>query len=284
MSSPDFRALCAELTDRLQHAITSVNADSYYGENRDAVDRARAALAEPEGEGPTDGEIEEAAKLIYASMCSAVPDYHCTRDWVERGNSLMQDEARRTARAALARWGHLATQPALAGGLVDLTEKLIAESKPMDPELAAVLTTEARWELYEVSSTPQPTPQPPTPPAPEAGEVAELVAALKTDAECVAAERYDLCNLTADQMHRAATLLQQLSAPALAAEPVAREVHFEFAVVDGDYMQQVGGTAPTYSQALSEGNHYLAQYLQDGPHTLEIRRIEQMPQVGEVGA
>jgi hypothetical protein len=46
MTTPDFRALCAELTDRLQHAITSVNADSYYGENRDAVDRARAALAE----------------------------------------------------------------------------------------------------------------------------------------------------------------------------------------------------------------------------------------------
>jgi len=48
MINPDFRALCAELTDRLQHAITSVNADSYYGENRDAVDRARAALAQPE--------------------------------------------------------------------------------------------------------------------------------------------------------------------------------------------------------------------------------------------
>ena len=47
--STDFRALCAELTDRLQHAITSVNADSYYGENRDAVDRARAELAKPEG-------------------------------------------------------------------------------------------------------------------------------------------------------------------------------------------------------------------------------------------
>jgi len=64
--------------------------------------------------------------------------------------------------------------------------------------------------------------------------------------------------------------------------PVAREVHFEFAVVDGDYNQQAGGTAPTYSQALSEGNHYLAQYLQDGPHTLEIRRIELLTQAEEV--
>jgi len=70
--------------------------------------------------------------------------------------------------------------------------------------------------------------------------------------------------------------------PAAQPAPVAREVHFEFAVVDGDYNQQAGGTAPTYSQALSEGNHYLAQYLQDGPHTLEIRRIELLPQAGEV--
>jgi hypothetical protein len=44
----NWRALCEELADRLQHAITSANADSYYGENRDAVDRARTALAQPE--------------------------------------------------------------------------------------------------------------------------------------------------------------------------------------------------------------------------------------------
>ena len=50
------------------------------------------------------------------------------------------------------------------------------------------------------------------PPAPEPGEVAELVAALKADAECVEVEHYDLCNMTAEQMRRAATLLQQLSA------------------------------------------------------------------------
>jgi len=53
---------------------------------------------------------------------------------------------------------------------------------------------------------------PAAPPAPEPGEVAELVAALKADAECVEVEHYDLCNMTAEQMRRAATLLQQLSA------------------------------------------------------------------------
>jgi hypothetical protein len=58
MTTPDYRALCAELTDRLQRAITSVNADSYYGEDRDAVDRARAALA-AEPEPPADGDVAE---------------------------------------------------------------------------------------------------------------------------------------------------------------------------------------------------------------------------------
>jgi len=50
----------------------------------------------------------------------------------------------------------------------------------------------------------------PTPPAEL--EVAELVAQLRADAECVEAEHYGffrLCNMTADQMRRAAELLAQ---------------------------------------------------------------------------
>jgi hypothetical protein len=46
------------------------------------------------------------------------------------------------------------------------------------------------------------------------GEVAELVAALEADAECVAAEHYDLCNMTADQMRRIAQLLKASTQPA----------------------------------------------------------------------
>jgi hypothetical protein len=49
-------------------------------------------------------------------------------------------------------------------------------------------------------------------PESEPGEVGELVAALNADAECVEVEHYDPCNMTAEQMRRAATLLQQLSA------------------------------------------------------------------------
>jgi len=46
--------------------------------------------------------------------------------------------------------------------LADLAAKLLAESKPMDPDLAAALTTEARWGLYEGGPTPQPEPVAPT--------------------------------------------------------------------------------------------------------------------------
>jgi hypothetical protein len=49
--------------------------------------------------------------------------------------------------------------------------------------------------------------------APAQGEVAELVAALEDDAECVAAEHYDLCNMTADQMRRIAQLLKASAQP-----------------------------------------------------------------------
>lgn len=43
--------------------------------------------------------------------------------------------------------------------------------------------------------------------------VAELVAALKNDAECVEVEHYDLCSMTAEQMRRAADLLERLAQP-----------------------------------------------------------------------
>jgi hypothetical protein len=95
MSHPDFRALCAEMLNWIERASQA----HVYG-TQDLITRARAALAvEPVGEGPTDEEVEEAAKLIHASMRLAVPDNHYTSDWVERGNSLMQDAARGTAHA-----------------------------------------------------------------------------------------------------------------------------------------------------------------------------------------
>ena len=76
-----------------------------------------------------------------------------------------------------------------------------------DPDTVAMVPVVLRQILA------QPEPEgvgegpPAAPPAPEPGEVAELVAALKADAECAEVEHYDLCNMTAEQMRRAATLL-----------------------------------------------------------------------------
>ena len=55
--------------------------------------------------------------------------------------------------------------------------------------------------------------------------------------------------------------------------PGVSDTRYELAVFDEDFTEQAGGTAPTYAQALSEGQHYLAQCQQDGPHTLEVRRV-----------
>jgi hypothetical protein len=108
------------------------------------------------------------------------------------------------ARAVLARWGTPATLPA---PLTDLAARLISESKPMDPEIAEALTPEARWDLYE---------GPATPPVPEPGEVGELATLFTVGSSCGGGAR-----LSQDQCRRAATLLQQLSAPAPAVVPVA---------------------------------------------------------------
>ena len=86
----DFRALCAELLDEFD----------YYTDWSDAEkvkDRARAALAQPEPEGPTDEELT----MVYAyAVAAAVGN--------KRGPYKQEDaEAAQLAglRAVLARWG-----------------------------------------------------------------------------------------------------------------------------------------------------------------------------------
>ena len=69
-------------------------------------------------------------------------------------------------------------------------------------------------------------------------------------------------------------VLSRWGRPAAAPVPGASNTYFEFVIFDADYCTQAEGIAPTYAQALSEGQHYLAQYQQDDPHTLELRRVE----------
>ena len=109
-------------------------------------------------------------------------------------------------------------------------------------------------------------------PPPVEGQVAELVTLLRAEASDDEIEDHLLWMTPADA-RRAAALLERQATPV----PVASDTRYEFSVYDEDYTEQVGGSAPTYAQALSEGQHYLAQYQQDGPHTLEVRRVEVLP-------
>lgn len=85
--SSDIRALCAELTDEL-HGYASANP---HPDSDELVIRARAALAEPAPEGPTNRDIEALHQAVFASrLHGPPPNTSCEVDLV---------------RAALARWG-----------------------------------------------------------------------------------------------------------------------------------------------------------------------------------
>ena len=100
-----------------------------------------AALAQPEGEGPSLAEVDE--------LCAEF-GFHLDDDQGE-GLEILQE----MIGAALQRWGRPTAPPA---PLADLAATLIAESKPLDREIA--LTPEGRWGLYEGLAAP---------PAPEVG-------------------------------------------------------------------------------------------------------------------
>lgn len=54
----------------------------------------------------------------------------------------------------------------------------------------------------------------------------------------------------------------------------SRIVRYEFEVFDAEDMQVAGGDADTREDAEREGQQYLRQYSQNGPCTLELRRVE----------
>ena len=89
MMSPDYRALCAEILSALEyegyaHWVITPDVDPL-------CQRARAALAQPEPEPPTDDELSDLRWAMYDGM------HVDLRDFVV------------IARAVLARWGTLAT-------------------------------------------------------------------------------------------------------------------------------------------------------------------------------
>ena len=206
-------------------------------------------------------------------------------DELDHYRQLLSDDRREVHPLATAARAALAAEPVGEGPSeeeLDLLVIAIQTLAPHQPDATThnLASVDRGREILSEALARWSRPAAPPAPAPELGEVGELVAMLRREAHWKRVEATaPIFTEHADRIDRAATLLSQQAAPAPVV--VSGEVHFEFAVVDGDCIQQAGGTAPTYSQALSEGRHYLAEYLQDGLHTLEIRRIEQMPQVGE---
>jgi len=93
MTTPDFHALCAELVHELDNTQKSLMYHQGCSAILDSVrcaliDRARAALAEPEPEGPTDEELHQLWLELFA---------------FDEGVS--SGDVEQIARAVLARWG-----------------------------------------------------------------------------------------------------------------------------------------------------------------------------------
>jgi hypothetical protein len=96
----DFRALCAELADWIDN-------ETLTGGHHPLVKRARAALAQPEPQGPTDAEILALSQEHGVSY--TMPDGGVI--YGRREGYDMRDDVLSFARAVLARWGRPAIEP-----------------------------------------------------------------------------------------------------------------------------------------------------------------------------
>lgn len=115
----DFRALCAELADELhdfQWAVQEAGVGWACPDTESLIDRARAALAEPEPVGPTDEEIMELMpqqmRDDLAAAARALAGFD--PDNIKAASVfriILNRHSVDHARAVLARWGRPAPQP-----------------------------------------------------------------------------------------------------------------------------------------------------------------------------
>jgi hypothetical protein len=97
--STDYYALCAELVRKWDAA----NGDHDLLGVAEAIDRARASLAQPEPQGPTDEEIDDWHGRCADLTRVGEADHYWAFD-------LRHDEVADVVRAALARWGRPAAE------------------------------------------------------------------------------------------------------------------------------------------------------------------------------
>ena len=97
----EFRAMCAELVDSVELLLEMRAVDAKpMAITEDRVSRARALLAQPVAEEPTDDEIEE-----WADACSEAPPEEMDPEIHGWRRCFTAKEFSETIRAALARWG-----------------------------------------------------------------------------------------------------------------------------------------------------------------------------------
>lgn len=101
-STDTVRSLCAELLEALEGYVDySPVLDEVVEDEKRLIQRTRAALAQPEPQGPTDkqllGCMLKAAALVPGGQCAGILNW--------------DKEAITAARAVLARFGHLAIKP-----------------------------------------------------------------------------------------------------------------------------------------------------------------------------
>ena len=107
----DFRALCAELLAWAEHT------SSHYYKQPDVLDRARALLAQPVAEGPTDEELMELMPqqmrddLAAAALALAEVAGTDSRRAMGVMRIILNRHAVDHARAVLARWGRPTPPP-----------------------------------------------------------------------------------------------------------------------------------------------------------------------------
>jgi len=126
----DFRALCAELID-----VWDAATDQDLLDMHEAIERARAALAKPEPDGPTNQEIEE-----WADACSEAPLEELDPEVHGWRRCFTAQEFSKTIRAALARWGR-SDGPAVPDG----REPASVTAEPSDDELLSLEQLRNAW-------------------------------------------------------------------------------------------------------------------------------------------
>lgn len=280
--STDWKTLCAELAQQLDDALDFTVSSETRRYMKELTGRARAALA-AEADGPAVPEDREPASVVgepsdeeimelmtqqmHDDLAAAVRAM-AEQEGIDstRAKGVMRIMLNRhvvdLARAVLARFGHQPAPPAAGVNPIRAALERLVEldnSWPMQDGRWAWKHENAIADSIEALSA--------APPA--AGEVGELVEWLREKATWHPADEPE-----AALFDRAADLLEQRHPTPV---PVASDTYFEFIVSDADDCTQAGGIAPTYAQALSEGQHYFAQYQQDAPHTLEVRRVEILP-------